>query len=123
MAPKHRQSGSVLNPADSEDSAEEIASSDEREDKEDEEDEDDAPEVGADGQPRVDRAYSTEPRASTSTATEGDHPEVHLPTCHTCLLLLLPRLPIYLSFSYLVVFCTNFVKFAQFHPRGLFKLC
>ena len=64
-----------LNPADSEDSAEEIASSDEREDKEDEEDEDDAPEVGVDGQPRVDRASSTEPRARTSTAAEGDHPE------------------------------------------------
>nr|XP_020196574.1 uncharacterized protein LOC109782371 [Aegilops tauschii subsp. strangulata] len=64
-----------LNPNDDEDSMEEIASSDEGEDEEGEDGEDDAPEDGADGQPQLDHASSNEPRASASTAAEGDQAE------------------------------------------------
>ena len=66
-----------LNPDDGEDSAEVIASSDEGED---EDDEDGAPEVGADGQPQLDRASSNEPRASTLTVVEGNQAETREPT-------------------------------------------
>nr|XP_020155049.1 actin cytoskeleton-regulatory complex protein PAN1-like [Aegilops tauschii subsp. strangulata] len=68
-----------LNPDDGEDSAEEIASSDEGEDEEDEDDEDGAPEVRAGGQPQLDRASSTEPRASMPTVAEGDQAETRQP--------------------------------------------
>jgi hypothetical protein len=64
-----------LNPDDGEDLVEEIASSDEGEDEEDEDGEGDAPEGGADTQPQLDRASSNEPRASASTAAEGDQAE------------------------------------------------
>ena len=53
------------------DSAEEIASSDEGED---EEGEDDVPEDGVDGQPQPDRASSKEPRA---IAADADQEETH----------------------------------------------
>jgi hypothetical protein len=64
-----------LNPDDGEDSAEEIASSDEGEDEEDKDGEDDAPEGGADGQPQLDRASSNEPCVSAPTAADGDQAE------------------------------------------------
>ena len=67
---------SRLNPDDGEDSAEEIASSDEGED---EDDEDGAPEVGAGGQPQLDRASSTESRVSTPTVAEGDQADTRQP--------------------------------------------
>ena len=68
-----------LNPEDGEDSAEVIDSSDEGEDEEDEESEEEAPEVGADGQPQLDRASSNEPRPSELAATRGDQAETDQP--------------------------------------------
>ena len=68
-----------LNPEDGEDSAEVIDSSDEGEDKEEEEGEEEAPEVGADGQPQLDRASSNEPRPSKPTTAEGDQAETDQP--------------------------------------------
>ena len=59
-----------LNPADGEDSAEEIDSSDEGE-EEDQEGEDAEPAGGAAGQPQPDRASSTTSRASASPAVGG----------------------------------------------------
>ena len=61
-----------LNPEDGEDSAEEIESSGEEEDEEEEEGEEEVPEVGADGQPQLDRASSNEPRSGEPAATGGD---------------------------------------------------
>ena len=63
-----------LNPADGEDSAEEIDSSDEGEEEE-EEGEDAEPAGGAADQPQPDRASSTMSRASASPATGGDQAE------------------------------------------------
>ena len=60
-----------LNPADGEDSAEEIDSSDEGEEEEEEEGEDAEPAGGVAGQPQSDRASSTTLRASTPPAA-GD---------------------------------------------------
>ena len=68
-----------LNPEDGEDSAEVIDSSGEEEDEEEEEGEEEAPEVGADGQPQLDRASSNEPRPSEPAATEGDQAETDQP--------------------------------------------
>ena len=68
-----------LNPEDGEDSAEVIESSDEGEDEEEEEGEEEAPEVGADGQPQLDRASSNEPRPSEPAAAEGDQAETDQP--------------------------------------------
>ena len=62
-----------LNLDDGEDSAEVIDSSDEGGGEEDEDDEDGTPEVGAGGQPQLDRASSTEPIA------EGDQVETRQP--------------------------------------------
>ena len=62
-----------LNPADGEDSAEEIDSSDEGE--EEEEGEDAGPDGGTAGQPQPDRASSTTSRAGASPATGGDQAE------------------------------------------------
>ena len=59
-----------LNPADGEDSAEEIDSSDEGEEAE--EGEDAEPDGGAADQPQPDRASSTTSRAGASPATGGD---------------------------------------------------
>jgi hypothetical protein len=64
-----------LNPEDDEDSAEVIDSSDEGEGEEDEESEEGMPEVGADGQPQLDRASSNEPRTRAPTAAGGDQAE------------------------------------------------
>ena len=64
-----------LNPEDGEDSAEVIDSSGEEEYEEEEEGEEEAPEVGADGQPQLDRASSNEPRPSEPAAAEGDQAE------------------------------------------------
>ena len=67
-----------LNPEDGEDSAEVIDSSDEGEDEEEEEGEEEATEVGADGQPQLDRASSNESRLS-ETAAAGDQAETDQP--------------------------------------------
>ena len=61
-----------LNPADSEDSAKEIDSSDEGEEEEEEEGEDAGPDGGAAGQPQLDRASSNTSRAGASPAPGGD---------------------------------------------------
>nr|XP_020201294.1 uncharacterized protein LOC109787149 [Aegilops tauschii subsp. strangulata] len=68
-----------LNPADGEDSMEEITSSDEGEGEESADGEDDAPEDGADDQPQLDRASSSEPRAGASAAARDDQAEIHQP--------------------------------------------
>ena len=67
-----------LNPADSEDSAEKIDSSNEGEEEE-EEGEDAGPDGGAAGQPQPDRASSTTSRAGASPATGGDQAETRQP--------------------------------------------
>ena len=67
-----------LNPADGEDSAEEIDSSDEGEEEE-EEGEDAEPDDGAADQPQADRASSTTSRAGASPATGGDQAETRQP--------------------------------------------
>ena len=69
-----------LNPEDDEDSAEMTDSSDEGEDEEDEEGEEGVPEVGADGQPQLDRASNHEPRSSVPTAAGGDQAETDQPS-------------------------------------------
>ena len=66
-----------LNPADGEDSAEEIDSSDEG--KEEEEGEDAAPDGGAAGQPQPDRASSNEAHANAPPATGDDQAETRQP--------------------------------------------
>ncbi len=76
-----------LDPAAGEDSAEEIASSDEGEDDKGEEGEDDEGEEGEDiepageaaSQPQPDRASSNEARTSTPSMGGGDHAEVRQP--------------------------------------------
>ena len=68
-----------LNPTKGEDSAEEIASSDEGEDDEGEEGEDVEPASEAASQPQPDRASSNEARASAPSAGGGDHAEVRQP--------------------------------------------
>ena len=67
-----------LNPADSEDSAEEIDCSNEGE-KEEEEGEDAGPDGGAAGQPQLDHASSNTSRAGASPATGGDQAEIRQP--------------------------------------------
>ena len=69
-----------MNSEDGEDSVEVIDSSDEGEDEEDEESGEDAPEVGADGQPQLDRASSNEPHSSAPTAAGGDQAETDRPS-------------------------------------------
>ena len=61
-----------LNPEDGEDSAEVIGSSGEEEGEEEEEGKEEPPEVGADGQPQLDRASSNEPHPGEPAATGGD---------------------------------------------------
>ena len=56
-----------------------IDSSDEGEDEEEEEGEGEAPEVGADGQPQLDRASSNEPRPSELATTGGNQAETDQP--------------------------------------------
>ena len=56
-----------------------IDSSDEGEGGEEEESEEEEPEVGADGQPQLDRASSNEPRPSEPAAAEGDQAETDQP--------------------------------------------
>ena len=68
-----------MNPADSEDSAEVIDSSGEEEGEAEEEGEEEAPEVGADGQPQLDRASSNEPRPTEPATTGGDQAETDQP--------------------------------------------
>ena len=68
-----------LNPADGEDSAEEIDSSDEGEEEEGEEGEDAVPDSGATGQPQLDRASSNEVRASAPLAAGDDQAETRQP--------------------------------------------
>ena len=70
-----------LNPADGEDSAEEIDSSDEGEEEEEEEedDEDTVPDVGAASQPQPDRASSNEARADAPPAAGDDQFETRQP--------------------------------------------
>ena len=67
-----------LNPADGEDSAEEIDSSDEGEEEE-EEGEDVEPASGTTGRPQADRASSNEARGSVPSAGGGDQDEVRQP--------------------------------------------
>src|SRR4051812_32622412 len=74
-----RRSGSGRTRRKDEDSAEEIASSDEGEDEEGEEGEDVEPASEAPSQPQHDRASSNEARASAPSAGGGDHAEVHQP--------------------------------------------
>ena len=114
-----------LDPAAGEDSAEEIASSDEGEDDEGEEGEDVEPVGEAASQPQPDRASSNEARASASSAGGGDHAEVRqtaLPSPPTCLTrqslpwLNLPSL----SFPACCLL-NNFIKLAQFHPLGVYS--
>ena len=66
-------------PVAGEDSAEEIASSDEGEDDEGEEGEDVEPTGEAGSQPQPDRASSNEACASAPSAGGGDHAEVRQP--------------------------------------------
>ena len=68
-----------LDPTAGEDSAEEIASSDEGKDDEAEEDEDVEPAGGRASQPQPDRASSNEAHASAPSAGGGDHAEVRQP--------------------------------------------
>ena len=65
-----------LNPAVGEDSAEEIASSDEGEEDEDEVGEDVEPAGGTTSRPQADRASSNEARGSAPSAGGGDQAEV-----------------------------------------------
>ena len=65
-----------LNPADGEDSVEEIDSSDEGEEEE-EEGEDAMLDGGAAGQPQLDRASSNKARASAPPAAGDDQAETH----------------------------------------------
>ena len=69
-----------MNPADGEDSAEVIDSSGEEEGGAEEEGEGEAPEVGADGQPQLDRASNNEPRPTEPATTGGDQAETAQPT-------------------------------------------
>ena len=69
-----------LNPADGEDSAEEIDSSDEGKEEEEEEDgKDNVPDVGAASQPQPDRASSNEARANAPPAAGDDQAETRQP--------------------------------------------
>ena len=68
-----------LNPADGEDSAKEIDSSDEGEEEEGEDGEDAMPDGGATGQHQLDRASSNEARASTPPAAGDDQAETRQP--------------------------------------------
>ena len=70
-----------LNPADGEDSAEEIDSSDEGEEEEEEEEEgeDAGPDGGAAGQPQLDRASSNKARAGAPPAAGDDQAETRQP--------------------------------------------
>ena len=68
-----------LNPADGEDSAEEIDSSDEGEEEQEEEGEDVVPDGGAAGQPQLDRASSNKARASALPAAGNDQAETRQP--------------------------------------------
>lgn len=68
-----------MNPADGEDSAEEIDSSDEGEEEEEEDSEDAAPDGGAADQPQLDRASSNEARASAPPAAGDDQAETRQP--------------------------------------------
>ena len=68
-----------LDPAAGEDSAEEIASSDEGEDDEGEDGEDVEPTGEAGGQTQPDRASGNEAHASAPSAGGGDHAEVRQP--------------------------------------------
>ena len=68
-----------LNPADGEDSAEEIDSSDEGEEEEEEEGEDAAPDGGAVGQPQLDRASRNKARAGPPPAAGDDQAETRQP--------------------------------------------
>ena len=68
-----------LNPAVGEDSAEEIASSDEGGDDEEEDGEDVEPAGGTTGRPQADRASSNEARGSAPSAGGGDQTEVRQP--------------------------------------------
>ena len=68
-----------LNPADGEDSAEEIDSSDEGEEEEEEDGEDAVPDVGAASQPQPDRASSNEARANAPPAAGDDQAETRQP--------------------------------------------
>ena len=69
-----------LNPAVGEDSADEIASSDEGEDDEEKDGEDVKPAGGTTGRPQADRASSNEARGSAPSAGGGDQAEVRQPT-------------------------------------------
>ena len=68
-----------LNPADGEDSAEEIDSSDEGEEEEGEDGEDTVPDSGATGQPQLDHASSNEARASAPPVAGDDQAETRQP--------------------------------------------
>ena len=68
-----------LNPADGEDSAEEIDSSDEGEEEEGEDGEDAVPDDGATGPPQLDLASSNEARASAPPAAGDDQAETRQP--------------------------------------------
>ena len=68
-----------LNPAVGEDSAEEIASSDEGEEDEDEDGEDIEPAGGTTSRPQADRASSNEASGSAPSAGGGDQAEVRQP--------------------------------------------
>ena len=68
-----------LNPADGEDSAEEINSSDEGEEEEGEDGEDVVADGGATGQPQLDRASSNEARVSAPPAAGDDQAETRQP--------------------------------------------
>ena len=92
-----------LNPDDGEDSAEVIDSSGEEEGEEEEGDEEEAPEVGADGQPQLDRDPSNDPCPSKPAAAEGDQAktdQLATPPTGTADSTVppLPRLPSYLCF-------------------------
>ena len=68
-----------LNPADGEDSAEEVDSSNEGEEEEGEDGEDAVPDGGATGQPQLDCASSNEARASAPPAAGDDQAETRQP--------------------------------------------
>ena len=85
-----------LNPADGEDSAEEIDSSDEGEEEEEEDSEDAELDVGAAGQPQPDRASSNEAHANASHAAGDDQAETRQPAtppADTAVSTVLPEAP------------------------------
>ena len=115
-----------MNPEYGKDSAEVIDSSTEEEGEAEDEGETEVPEGGAGDQPQLDRASSNEPRREKATAAGGDQtetaqlaapaPDTAISSDPRCRLLGCRFLLCFICLSNLL---ENFVKFEQFHPRGV----